>query len=330
MPSVSIIVPVYNSGEYLKECMDSIACQSFKDFEVLMIDDGSTDSSPILMDEMIKIDNRFKAIHKKNGGVSSARNVGLSMAQGEFVTMIDSDDIIDRNYLEALYKTCIEKNVDVAICNNIRMFNSGGNIDRIAETISDDRIVSGEEVLDTFDNSRRVAYYAVGKMFLRKTLGELRYPLDIRLCEDDVFNVRFYSLPGISAAFCSRAEYGYRIHGSSLTRSVTPKVAAGKVNAYRQILEIADKYQGSLFQHGARRDYVQSLFSYLLRIYKSKEESVYDVKSIATKTLRCDSEFGGILPTYGRMICKMTLISPSIAMFFYLSLSHLKHIVDKG
>ena len=330
MPSISIIVPVYNSGDYLRECLDSIACQSFKDFEVLMVDDGSTDSSPLLMDEMIKTDNRFKAIHKKNGGVSSARNVGLSIAQGEFVTMIDSDDIIDCGYLEALHKTCIEKNVDVAICNNIRMFNGEGVISVISESIPDARVVSGEEVLDTFDNSRRVAYYAVGKMFMRKKLGGLRYPLDIQLCEDDLFNVSFFSLPGISAAFCSGAEYSYRIHCSSLTRSVTPEIAAGKVKAYRQILKISDKYQGSLFQHGARRDYVQSLFSFLLRIYNSKEVNAYDVKTIATKILRCDSEFGGILQKKGIIICKMTLISPRITRAFYSPLSHLKHVIAKG
>ena len=103
-PAISIIVPVYNAEKYLRRCIDSILSQSFTDFELILIDDGSTDLSPQICDEYASRDNRIKLIYKKNAGVSAARNDGLDIAQGEFITFVDSDDWVDERYLECLYK----------------------------------------------------------------------------------------------------------------------------------------------------------------------------------------------------------------------------------
>ena len=96
-PSISIIVPVYNSEKTLNRCVDSILSQTFQDWELLLIDDGSTDRSGKLCDEYALKDQRIKVFHKKNGGVSSARNIGLDHAKGEWITFIDSDDEIPKN-----------------------------------------------------------------------------------------------------------------------------------------------------------------------------------------------------------------------------------------
>ncbi|MDV4357675.1 glycosyltransferase, partial [Enterococcus faecium] len=97
MCRISIIVPVYNVEKYLKKCVDSILGQTFTDFELLLIDDGSTDNSGSICDELAKTDNRIKVIHKENGGLSDARNIGIEVAKGDFIGFIDSDDYIDED-----------------------------------------------------------------------------------------------------------------------------------------------------------------------------------------------------------------------------------------
>ena len=99
-PTISVIVPVYNAEKYLHRCIDSVLAQTYKDFELLLIDDGSKDSSGTICDEYAAQDARVKVFHKENGGVSSARNVGLDHAQGEWVTFVDSDDWVSKDYLE--------------------------------------------------------------------------------------------------------------------------------------------------------------------------------------------------------------------------------------
>ena len=99
---VSIIIPVYNSEEYLDACVAGILKQDMTSYEVILVDDGSTDSSPLICDRLSSTDSRFRTIHKSNGGVSSARNAGIALAQGEYVTFIDSDDILAPGALKAL------------------------------------------------------------------------------------------------------------------------------------------------------------------------------------------------------------------------------------
>jgi len=116
MHRISVIIPVYNVEKYLARCIDSVLAQTFADFECILIDDGSPDNSPAICDEYAKKDDRIKVIHQKNGGVSSARNAGLDIAQGEWVTFIDSDDWIKENMLEILYNNAINNDCKISFC----------------------------------------------------------------------------------------------------------------------------------------------------------------------------------------------------------------------
>lgn len=115
MPQISIIVPVYNVELYLEKCIDSILNQIFKDFELILVDDGSTDSSGKICDEYALKDRRVKVIHKKNGGQSSARNTGIDIAQGNYIGFVDSDDWIEPDMYEVLYKNCKNNNCDIGV-----------------------------------------------------------------------------------------------------------------------------------------------------------------------------------------------------------------------
>ncbi|MBO5850764.1 MAG: glycosyltransferase family 2 protein, partial [Clostridia bacterium] len=115
-PAVSIIVPVYKVEKYINRCIDSILAQTFNDFELILVDDGSPDNSGAICDECAKKDSRIKVIHKQNGGVSSARNAGIKVAQGEFINFIDSDDTIPVDSLENLINLQKQNDADFVCC----------------------------------------------------------------------------------------------------------------------------------------------------------------------------------------------------------------------
>ena len=117
VPAISVIIPIYNVGEYLTRCLSSVGYQSFKDYEVIMVDDGSTDNSPQIAEEFAKKYSNFKLVHNTEKGVASARNLGISLAKGDYIAFVDSDDYIDVNYLKYLYSSAKRNKADVVHCN---------------------------------------------------------------------------------------------------------------------------------------------------------------------------------------------------------------------
>ena len=115
-PMISIIVPVYNVESYLADCVDSITAQTFKDIEIILVDDGSPDSCGQICDDYAKTDKRIRVIHKQNGGLSDARNAGIQLASGRYLGFIDSDDYIATDMFERLYNSIIETDSDIAMC----------------------------------------------------------------------------------------------------------------------------------------------------------------------------------------------------------------------
>ncbi len=120
MVKISVIIPVYNVEKYLDECINSVVNQSYKNLEIILVDDGSPDNCPKLCDEWAKKDDRIKVIHKKNGGLSSARNAGLEILTGDYFTFVDSDDYIDLDYIKILYEDIEKTGADVSIVSHIR------------------------------------------------------------------------------------------------------------------------------------------------------------------------------------------------------------------
>lgn len=115
MDKISVIVPVYNIEQYIGECLESLACQTYENYEVLVINDGSPDHSEEVIKPFLR-DKRFRYLKKKNGGLSSARNFGMDHATGEYLAFVDGDDYVEPNYLEELYHTIKENHVDIAVC----------------------------------------------------------------------------------------------------------------------------------------------------------------------------------------------------------------------
>ena len=128
MPAISVIVPVYKAENCLSQCVDSILAQTFQDFEILLIDDGSPDQSGALCDEYAAKDSRIRVFHKENGGVSSARNLGLAQAAGTYIAFADSDDWMEPEELETLYGLIVEHGADSAGCAHNNVSPDGGTV----------------------------------------------------------------------------------------------------------------------------------------------------------------------------------------------------------
>lgn len=111
---ITIIIPVYNVEKYLRECIDSVIAQTYKNLEIILVDDGSIDKSGEICDEYSKKDSRIRVIHKKNGGLSDARNVALDIAKGEYIGFIDSDDYIEKDMFETLYKLAEKYHAEIS------------------------------------------------------------------------------------------------------------------------------------------------------------------------------------------------------------------------
>ena len=119
---ISVIVPVYNAEQYLRECLESLVNQTLEDLEIICVNDGSTDSSPKILEEYASKDSRIKIFHQENQGVSAARNLGISKVQGEYLVFVDSDDWIELNALEILYKTIDKRKSDILLFSNYRYY----------------------------------------------------------------------------------------------------------------------------------------------------------------------------------------------------------------
>ncbi len=130
MPKVSIIVPVYNVEKYLDRCIESILAQTFTDFEVILINDGSPDNCPAMCDEWAKKDSRIRVIHQSNQGQAAARNYALDIAKGDYISFIDSDDYVHPKFLEILYNNLISSNADVSVCSYKRT-NKSNDFDNV-------------------------------------------------------------------------------------------------------------------------------------------------------------------------------------------------------
>lgn len=178
MPLISVIVPVYKVEKYIHKCIDSILNQTFRDFELFLVDDGSPDNCGKICDEYSTKDDRIIVIHKENGGLSDARNVAIDRANGEYLTFIDSDDYVAPDYLESLYNALIQSDSDIAI-SNITTFAENGQYDNEFYKITDKiEVLEGKDIFSTIYRPN-----ACAKLYKRFIFDDIRYPVE-RLYED--------------------------------------------------------------------------------------------------------------------------------------------------
>ena len=224
---ISIIVPIYNVEKYLRQCLDSIQDQSYQNFECLLINDGSPDNSADICKEYVSKDPRFRYIEKENGGVSSARNLGIEHSKGEYITFIDSDDWVDSDYLELLYMKINEYNADLAVLTYKQYsMNDGCFYLHVWEQDYYEKYYTGNELLNSlpnlenYDSTFNVSW---GKLFKRNFLETATFNEQRIMGEDLEFNFKIF-LQIKSCIYLNRALYNFRQHHlSTRARKISDK-----------------------------------------------------------------------------------------------------------
>lgn len=218
MKKISIIVPVYNVEKYVEKCIQSLINQSYKNIEIILVDDGSNDRSNKIIDEYAKVDSRILTIHQKNKGVSAARNAGLKVATGEYVGFVDPDDYVDYQMYETMLKK-IELNMsDLAVCGFSKVTELSDK-EEIFE-IKDELISPKKCVEDLFDfrGGYAIKPSVWNKLFRRDKIGDLKFDENIGISEDLKFVVQ-YILKCNSIVYVKQAFYKNLQRDGSITRS---------------------------------------------------------------------------------------------------------------
>lgn len=224
MPKISVIVPVYNAEKYLHRCIDSILAQTFTDFELLLIDDGSKDSSPAICDEYAEKDPRVRVFHKENGGVSSARNAGLDNAKGEWITFCDSDDWVESTLMHEVIQASLERNPNYIRYGYIKEYTSGKQEYYLyQEAIQVEGTNIAEKLFNIFHES---LYYGFiwNSFFKKDIIDNTRFDTKLPWLEDHTFS--FVVMKKVnSCALINKALYHYWVNESGSLSDVKDGLA---------------------------------------------------------------------------------------------------------
>ena len=269
--TISIIIPVYNVENYLRSCLDSVLSQTYKDFEVLMVNDGSTDSSGAICQDFAERDSRFHYFEKENGGLSDARNYGLERAKGHYITFLDSDDFLFEDYLENLYHASRLSNSDITIggyCrfgdSNFYFYNDRFKSDSLVEFKDFQAIQYLDSMLDVTFITFSTAW---GKLFKRELFSELRFPYG-KYAEDQFLIWKLYMKADKIYVF-NGASYVYRMNPSGLSNIFTLK-HLDYIDALEERIKATKDIEGIEIQHSF------NMYSYVLqRILGQLEEHDY-------------------------------------------------------
>ena len=259
---ISIIVPIYNTEKYLRQCLDSILNQTYTNFEVLLVNDGSTDSSGMICQEYVENDSRFRYFEKENGGASSARNLGLERSGGAYITFIDSDDWVEPNYLDVLYTALKENDTDVAISTYKRFAQDGVFYLRSYSREDDEFLNIGTRSRDSFleilprlgelDHS----FYSISsKLIKREIIGNLLFDEQVSYAED--LNFFFYLYLGVeSVVYVRDYTYVYRTHDASTSQNVNELQALQELEIYKKMFQQIDRMGLPTFHYFKRMENV--------------------------------------------------------------------------
>lgn len=242
LPLISIIVPVYNKKIYIKSCIESILRQTYKNIEVILVDDGSTDGSDVICDTYNGIENKVYVYHKFNSGVSNTRNFGIAKAHGQFICFVDADDSIENNYVEKLYEKLVQEKVDIVICSvKEAYYKNGKKVKEINKVLNEQK----GKILNDLEQLYYNKNFYMGGIYLKIYKSDiiknnnLKFREDLNFGEDYVFNLEYFELID---TYCTIPDllYTYKIYPKN--GNAEERLNNKRIENERKILQITKDY----------------------------------------------------------------------------------------
>lgn len=264
---VSVIVPVYNVEKELEQCVESLIHQTYRNIEIILVNDGSPDQCPKMCDMYQLQDPRIKVIHKENGGLSSARNKGLDIASGDYISFVDSDDWVADDFIETLLDNAEKENADISIIGYTMVWNSGKS-----------RRFSYDEQYFVFDTEQAVRELLIQekfqcmvcqKMYRASIFKSVRFP-EGKLYEDVAVSLSTF-LKANKVVVCGKSKYYYYQRNGSIANSSFNKDKLFFLECCRAIIEYSDTCSG-LYDKEAHTFYLRTLMVFLLQVYEARED----------------------------------------------------------
>lgn len=312
MPAVSVIIPVYNTEAYIKDCLDSLVAQSFTDFEAIIIDDGSTDESARIAASYASMDSRFRLIGQPNKGLSEARNTGLKIMRGEYVTFIDSDDCVAPNFLEILFFIAQLHQADIA-CSDFQIINKTYKSDGNAPNAAISKCISAEAAtkIALYQDSQP-DYSAWNKLYKAELWKANRFPAGKNF--EDLAVIPKVLLEANKVAITKSKLYFYRKHSESILATAFTPQKAILLDTAENVFEFMKPMSRPLYK-AARSMLMSASFSILMRTKDSEEFKDYRKRAFAhIRKFR----FGTFFDLKIRMRNRMAIMLSYLPRFLFL------------
>ena len=272
---VSIIIPVYNIKSYITKCIESVISQSYKNLEIILVDDGSSDKSGLICDDYAKSDNRIKVIHKKNGGLSDARNVAIDVAKGDFIYFIDGDDYIHHNSISVLIEAYNNTQADIVTGGFMSVFDSSRvDLDEDFSMLST-KTVQKKEALESLMYQKDTTTSAWGKLYKKSLFrNNIRYPKGA-ICEDLPTTYKLFSRAN-RVSFVAVPMYMYRQREGSIIQSAFKPGRIEALDFAEQELDYIDKHFRDIRNAAINRLFMEGVFiCQTISLSKIKEHKTY-------------------------------------------------------
>lgn len=319
---ISVIIPCFNVEKYIDRCMESVLNQTYQNLEIILVDDGSTDGTGKICDLYSQADERIRVIHKRNGGLSSARNAGLEVAAGTYIGFVDSDDWIEHDFYSYLYDLIVRYQADIAQC---AYFLTDGNAKSL---VVDEEIrkVSQSDLMNIFfrtkgEDSNSSVW---NRLYKHEIVKGVVFPEGY--VNEDVYYSYFVFLKTCSAVISNQPKYNYFINGNGITRGALRKQDLSLYYVWDQIIEDAKKCNHEYYEKAVlnRKRAVFTLLSKYV-IY-----GVQDCDSFSNHWIRQQTKelrifygklvFSGSLDIKRKLVLSFLCISPFMVRFIYLNL----------
>lgn len=268
---ITVVVPIFNMGQYLPRFLDSILCQTFTKFEVILVDDGSKDESAAICDDILeKYPERFRCIHQENRGLSASRNKGIELARGKYIIFPDPDDWVERNYLENLYSTMSSGNAKLAIVGYQNQFGKKNVLSEMPDIIG---IYAAVKVFDLIFQHDRINGYAWNKLYEVEIIrgNKLKFQNNKGTLEDYEFLINYLARIDYVSINTRFVDYHYCQHGTSATANISVSTALENVVV---LMYSRQYYFNSIFQEELEMRIVDNAIN---AIFCSKSYNVSEV-----------------------------------------------------